>query len=152
MKVKLFSIVGTLTLLGILLAGCSTASAQGTDSPEKVVHTFYSWYLDNLGYDVEKDEFRNPLQDGSYKEQNSLTQEFIKHIEEMKADGLSADPLLCAQDVPQSFSIKEVDLSPMGEEARVSVETSFEDHEFQVYLQKLSGEWKIAGVICTPRN
>lgn len=150
MKVKLFSIVGILTLLGILLASCSTASAQGADTPEKVVNNFYSWYLDTLGYDIEKDEFRNPLQDGTYKEQAELSKEFVERIEEMKADGLPADPILCAQDVPQSFSIKEVDLSPMGEEARVSVETSFEDHEFQVYLQKLGGEWKIAGVICRP--
>jgi hypothetical protein len=116
------------------------------------VSDYYGWYLENLGYDVKTDEFRNPLQDGSYQKQGALSSEFIERIEEMKGEGLPADPLLCAQDVPQSFSVKEVDLSPMGEEARVSVETSFEGHEFQVYLQKLNGEWKIAGVICMAGN
>ncbi|MGD2057391.1 MAG: DUF3828 domain-containing protein [Anaerolineales bacterium] len=149
--VKLVQFAGALTL-AIAMVGCSTASAQPAQSPEKVVSDFYAWYLENLGYDAETDEFRNPLQDGSYQDQGALSSEFIERIEEMKTDGLPADPLLCAQDVPQSFSIKQVDLSPMGEEARVSVETSFEGHEFQVYLQKLAGEWKIAGVICMPNN
>jgi hypothetical protein len=152
MKVRLFSFIGMMSLLAIVLVGCSPASAQEASSPEKVVHEFYGWYLENLGYDPETDEFRNPLQDGSYEEQGALSQEYIKRIEEMKAEGLAADPLLCAQDVPQSFSIQAVDLSPMGEEARVTVGTSFEGHEFQVYLQKLSGEWKIAGVICMPSH
>jgi hypothetical protein len=152
MKAKVLFIIGMITALAISLAGCSTANAQERSSPEKVVNEFYGWYLANLGYDQETDEFYNPLQDGSYKDQGALSQEYIERIEEMKAEGIPADPLLCAQDVPQSYSIQEVDLSPMGEEARVSVETSFEDHQFQVYLQKLSGEWKIAGVICMPGN
>ena len=152
MKSKLLSIIGLMTLVSIVLVGCRTASAQGASSPEKIVRGYYGWYLDNLGHDSEKDEFRNPLQDNSYQKQGALSQEFIERIEEMKADGLSADPLLCAQDLPQSFSISSVDLSPMGEEARVTVQTGFEEHEFQVYLQKLAGEWKIAGVICMPTN
>lgn len=152
MKTKFFSVFVTLIALTIVLAGCGTANAQETSSPEMVVNEFYGWYLENLGYDAATDEFRNPLQDGSYQDRKELSAEFIDRIEEMKAEGLAADPLLCAQDVPQSFSIKGVDLSPMGEEARVSVGTSFEGHEFQVYLQKISGEWKIAGVICTPGN
>lgn len=152
MQSRLLTLVGFMTLLSIALVGCGTANAQETSSPEKVVSGYYGWYLDHLGYNAETDEFRNPLQDGSYQKQGALSQEFIERIEEMKAEGLPADPILCAQDVPQSFSISSVDLSPMGEEARVTVETSFEGHEFQVYLQKLAGEWKIAGVICMPNN
>jgi hypothetical protein len=139
-------------VLALAIASCSTATAQESTSPEQLVNDYYNWYLDNLGYDPDTDEFQNPLQDGSYQLQGSLSTEFIDRIEEMKAEGLPADPILCAQDVPESFTIQEVDISPMGEEARVSVETSFEGHQFQVYLQKLSGEWKIAGVICMPNN
>ncbi len=152
MKAKLFSLVVLMIVLTIVLAACGTANAQEVSSPEIVVNQFYGWYLENLGYDAATDEFHNPLQDGSYQDRRELSLEFIERIEEMKAEGLAADPIVCAQDVPQSFSIKSVDLSPMGEEARVSVETSFEGHEFQVYLQKFSGEWKIAGVICMPSN
>ena len=152
MKSKLLSLIGLMTLVSIALVGCRTASAQEASSPEKVVRGYYSWYLDNLSHGAEKNDFRNPLQDSSYQKQGALSQEFIERIEEMKANGLSADPLLCAQDFPQSFSISSVDLSPMGEEARVTVETSFEQHEFQVYLQKLAGDWKIAGVICITNN
>lgn len=152
MKNKLYSLIGLLITASLVLAGCGSSTPEKGASPEAVVSKYYGWYLKNLGYDKEADEFRNPLRDGSYKEQGALSQEFVERIEEMKADGLPADPILCAQDVPQSFSIQEVDVSPMGEEARVSVETSFEGHHFQVYLQKLSGEWKIAGVICTSVN
>jgi hypothetical protein len=152
MKTKQLFLASLMIVSATVTVGCSTRNAQAASSPEMAVSDYYSWYLDNLGYDADKDEFLNPLQDGSYKEQGLLSQEFVKRIEEMKANGLAADPLLCAQDVPQSFSIKEVDLSPMGEEARVSVETSFAGHQFQVYLQKLSGEWKIAGVICMPNK
>ena len=152
MKTKLLSIASLMIAITIVMVGCSTRNAQAASSPEMVVNDYYSWYLDNLGFDAGKGEFRNPLQDGSYKELGLLSQEFVKRTEEMKAEGLHADPILCAQDVPQSFSISSVDLSPMGEEARVTVETSFEGHEFQVYMQKMAGEWKIAGVICKPNN
>jgi len=56
------------------------------------------------------------------------------------------DPIQCAQDVPQSYSLDGV--VQEGDHARVNVRSSFPDHAFTVVLQHADQRWLISDVLC----
>jgi hypothetical protein len=56
------------------------------------------------------------------------------------------DPLLCAQDVPESFTVGEAVV--FGDTATLAVHTSFEGHGFTVALQRVDGLWRVSDVLC----
>ncbi|MBN1316876.1 MAG: DUF3828 domain-containing protein [Anaerolineales bacterium] len=116
-------------------------------TPEKVVEDFYNWYLSYIG-DRNSDDFRNPLADGAYKENNLLSPELIKEVEAIrdKYGYFPADPFLCAQDIPQEIFI--VGANVTGERANVTVGTSFDGHSFAVGLVMMDGQWRITSIDC----
>lgn len=130
--------------LAVVLSGCSPApesiAASPSDlAPEERVRSFYEWYLGYSG---------NPVTDGAYRSSEHLTGEFVQKVDEIIAsfDRGGYDPFLCAQDVPESFTVGETSVS--GDRAVVPVQTSFEGHAFTVVLLRIDGEWRISDVNC----
>jgi hypothetical protein len=117
-------------------------------TPEEAVRGFYDWYLASSAYDEEAGTRLNPLADGRYRSSEYLAEEFVQKVDGIVAsfDKGGYDPILCAQDLPESFTLDEVVLS--GDTARLVVHTSFEGHMFTVELQQVTGQWKISDVLC----
>ena len=125
-----------------------TPAELDAQTPEDVVRVFYEWYIGTINASRAAGEMRNLLMDGSYRTTGYLTDELIAKIEATVAsfEGGGYDPILCAQDVPQSFVIPSASVAP--DRTTVVVETSFPGHAFQVDVVMVDGEWKIADIIC----
>ena len=136
--------------------GALTEAEAPAASPERVVESLYQWYIDYAGYDPETDTMNNPLIDGSYKTREEVAPGMVQRVEETTAsfDGYGGyDPILCAQDIPQSFTVGEAVVS--GESASVIVTeiwnpgTEYEwANTLTVRLSLMDGQWKIAEIIC----
>ena len=111
-------------------------------TPEGAVEGFYGWYL----WYARK--AGNPLADGAYRSSEYLSEAFVQQVDEIIAsfDKGGYDPFLCAQDVPESFTLVEAAVS--GDQASVVVQTSFEGHAFTVELSEADGRWAISDVVC----
>lgn len=145
---KNWMLVVGLLMVAALGAACTVAGAQAANTPEAVVESFYGWMLENTGYDVEADVMRNPVVEGTYAGQPEIAPEMVAFVEETVAgfEGGGYDPILCAQDVPQSVEVGTAEID--GDTAFVPVSTSFEGHSFTVKLGKAGDDWKIEQVIC----
>src|SRR3990172_1403061 len=144
-------------LLAIALSACAAtraapsepaATPAGVVPPEQVVEDFYGWYL---GYVGDPTNPRNPLVDGAYQSSEYLTPDFIAQVDAIVAsfDTGGYDPFLCSQDVPESVTVEKV--APSGDEATVTVRTSFPGHTFTLQLKHIDGQWKIAGIVCSAK-
>jgi LysM repeat protein len=108
-------------------------------TPAQVVESFYSWYLEYA-------RTHNPLVTRAYRTDVRLTRAFIDRVDRLVAGGIMADPFLCAQDVPERITTGNVQVS--GNQATVTVNTSFTGHSFVVNLVQVDGRWLIDGVMC----
>lgn len=117
------------------------APAAPAQSPEQVTQDFYAWYI---GYAQKA----NPLVDKAYRNSDALTQDFVARLDEFTAQPMMFDPLLCAQDAPDTVTTTATEVS--GAAATVHVATSFAGHAFDVRLTQVGGAWKIAEVVCSP--
>jgi hypothetical protein len=123
-----------------------------TAGPAEVVQVFYDWYLDYIG-DRASENFRNPLVDRAYHQSPLLTDDFKNHLDEVldqevaEFGGYMADPILCAQDIPQSIM---VDVTRMNSEGVASsvVSTSFSNHLISVDLRQEGESWLIRNITC----
>jgi hypothetical protein len=117
-------------------------------TPASVVTRFYEGHLDSFG-DRASGEMRNPLVDGTYRTSSYLTPEFIEWVDQTVASAGpgAADPFLCAQDVPEGFTVGEPVIQ--GDEASAVVSTTFPGHSFTVRLIRSSSGWKISDVECS---
>jgi hypothetical protein len=117
-------------------------------TPEQAVEAFYNWYLAASAYDEASQSRLNPLSNGAYRDSEFLTESFVHEVDQLIAsfDKGGYDPFLCAQDVPESFTLG----SAIGaaDSATLVVRTSFEGHQFAVDLRMIDGAWKIDGVTC----
>ena len=145
-KIRMFTIIGIILIGAAALGACSSivpnpASAGAPELPqlpaEQVVQEFYDWYITYPGH---------PIVSGAYAEHTHVGEELVKTVEKDREDGLMADPILCAQDVPSSITAGPAVIE--GSTARVHVTTSWEGHSLNVELQPVGGEWKISKVIC----
>jgi hypothetical protein len=111
-------------------------------TPAEAVEGFYSWYI----WYAQK--VGNPLADGAYRSSEYLTAEFVQEVDEIIAsfDKGGYDPFLCAQDVPERFTLDEPAVS--GDRATVVVRTSLEGHAFTVEVSEMDGRWAVSDVIC----
>ncbi|MCZ7541999.1 MAG: YbjP/YqhG family protein [Anaerolineae bacterium] len=118
-------------------------------TPEGVVKSFYNWYI---GYNQWEGQGDKPhaLMDGAYRENPLLAEAFVAELDEMVAspEGLWADPILCAQDIPWYVRVEEVQVAESGEEAEALLSSSFEGHSFAVQLLLVDEQWQIAGIAC----
>jgi len=109
-------------------------------SPEDVAKEFYGWYLAYIG-NRSSGEFHNPLVDGAYKDNQYLSSGFISELDKMVADGIAADPILLAQDIPQEFSVDRG-----RETGTVIVHLQFgssSNHDLKLTMINELGSWKI---------
>jgi len=126
-------------LLAVTVSGCGPASKAAAPKPERVVESFFQWYL---AYPD------NALVDGAYRSNEYLTEAFVQRVGGIIAsfDKGGYDPFLCAQDVPESVTLEEAVVS--GDTARIAVHTSFPGHAFIVALQRVDGQWRMGDVLC----
>lgn len=119
-------------------------------TPEEAVQGFYDWYLAASAYDESAGSRLTPLTDGRYRSSEYLTEEFVQQVDEIFTSFENSkggyDPFLCAQDVPESFTVGEAVVS--GDTATLAVHTSFEGHAFTVALQRVDGLWRMGDVLC----
>lgn len=154
-------IVGMLGLLavggmfgGLVLAGNyavrNVTVETSFSGPDAVVDSFYSWYLDNVGYDAESGTFRNPLVERAYAGREELSRAFVAEVDALLSsfeEGASGyDPFLCAQDIPTKVSVTTTEV--VEDTAEVTVETSFSNHNLRVLLETVDGEWLISDIEC----
>jgi len=148
MKATCGTVVGVVfgALLIFLSAACGSAlpgqveAAQPDLGPTEAVEAFYEWYSHYPG---------NPLVDGALRMHTGVTEALLDKVYRVVDsfdDKGGYDPVLCAQDIPSSFTAELIDES--GDSASTLVTTSFEGHRIFVGLQKLDGAWMIADITC----
>lgn len=117
----------------------------------RVVEAFYRQYID---FALQRD---HPLVSGAYQTMPTLSDELIARLDSLIAEGpLLADPILCAQDVPDSFGLRDVDV--IGSRAEVifvslwptGPNETMEAPGVQVSLNKVDGTWQISEFVCAP--
>jgi hypothetical protein len=145
-QTKLYIISGLILIGAVALGACSSfspnsASAGAAELPDipaqQVVQEFYDWYTTFPGH---------PIVSGAYADHPLVGDALVNAVEKEREGGLVADPILCAQDVPDRVTAGEAVVD--GSTARVHVTTSWEGHALDVELQIVDGEWKISNVIC----
>jgi len=119
-------------------------------SPEAVVSAFYGWYLDSMG-DRSSDDFVNPLVEGLYRDSEFLSAGFVARIDaEVANRGRpgGGDPILLAQDVPESVAVQEASVN--GDEATAVLLRYWggnpEPSPLVVHLRRENGRWLIDDV------
>jgi hypothetical protein len=140
---------GLAVLLIVASAACSTgvpvpeevAAAPAEPTPEDAIEGFLQWYARYPG---------NPLADGILATNPAVTEGLIEKVDAILASFEDSpgghDPILCAQDRPQSFSVEVTDRSV--DSAAAVVHTEFEGHRIYVGVVKVDGQWMIADVTC----
>lgn len=126
------------------LSGCGAQGQAGEPAdPEAALRAFYDWYLEYA------QSSGNPLVDRAYAESDYLTDSFVTNVDEIldSFERGGYDPILCAQDVPESVSISAVEVE--SDSATAQVSTSF-GNSFQVQLARFDGVWLISDIICAP--
>jgi hypothetical protein len=146
MKAK-YSIPFALSLAVMLIAvlgGCGPGpepvrAQPPAVAPERVVESFYSWYIAYPG---------NPLAAGAYRTSEYVTEALVQKVDGIVAsfDSVGYDPILCAQDKPGCFTVEMMDISENS--AAAAVRTDFANHLIYVGLIEIDGQWKIADITC----
>lgn len=145
-KLRFATAVGLLLLMAC--AACtsptvvseSAAAAPERPEPEEAIADFYAWYTHYPG---------NPLVDGALSTSPMVTAGLVENVETIlrSFDGRGGyDPVLCAQDIPNTFIVEVTDRSV--DSASAVVRTEFESHEIYVGAVNVDGEWRIADVTC----
>ncbi len=117
-------------------------------TPRGVTESFYSWYLDQVGYDEASGEFRNPLVEGTYRNSDLLSEALIVSVDEIMADPPPGfgDPFLCAQDIPVSVVVETLDADTM------IVHEYFGGNpvpnSLMVELEEIEGQWQLSSITC----
>ena len=145
-EVELVFVDGVWQIKGIMAP--SLAGSQPAMAPAQVVEGFFSWYLAYIG-DPASETFRNPMVDRAYRGHELLTDRFVRQVDELldSFEHGGYDPFLCAQDIPQELTAREIVLD--GAMVEVEVTTSFFGHHFRVDLVDQDGTWKIDDIRCT---
>ena len=128
--------------LAFVLSGCSLLPAGTPEtSPEEIVSKFYRWYIGYPG---------NPLVDQEYRASPYLAESFIQKVDEILASfvGGGYDPILLAQDIPESFVVDKAVIS--DNEASVIVRLYWSGNPLpsdrKISLKLIDGQWKIADI------
>jgi hypothetical protein len=141
MAIRNWCLASIIVLFVVALSGCALAAREPALSPQEVVTQFYRWYIGYPG---------NPLVDKEYRASPHLASSFIQAVDQTLAsqERGGGDPFLLAQDIPERFAVGEATVS--GEQAGVALRFYWggnptPSHRL-VYLERIEGEWKIAGV------
>lgn len=132
--------VSAIVLITVLVsAGCAWLSTEPELSPQEVVTKFYRWYIGYPG---------NPLVDREYRVSPYLAESYIQQVDQVLEGGFRADPILLAQDIPESFTVGDAEIS--RDQATVVVSFYWGGNpnpaERRVELELVEGEWRITDV------
>jgi len=123
--------------------GWQISNITCANNPTGTAKAFYTWYLAYIG-DRAAGKIRNPLVDKAYRESGFLSEGFIQELDDLIADGITTDPILMAQDIPQDFS---VDLTTEDKNAIVHLQFgSGTAQRLKVSLIQEMGTWKIDSI------
>jgi hypothetical protein len=109
-------------------------------SPDGTAKAFYTWYLAYIG-DRVSGEMHNPLVDRAYRNCDLLSDRFVQDLDGLLVEGIFADPILMAQDIPHDFTV-----DPGIEEGTAIVHLQFgieAAHHLEVTMIDEMGAWKI---------
>jgi len=112
-------------------------------SPDGIAKAFYTWYLAYIG-DRASGEMHNLLVDRAYRNCDLLSDQFIQELDGLLDEGISADPILIAQDIPHDFTV-----DPGFEAGTAIVHLQFGTetvHHLKVTMVQNLGAWKIDGI------
>ncbi|HYF96084.1 MAG TPA: hypothetical protein VD969_28055 [Symbiobacteriaceae bacterium] len=116
-------------------------------TPEQLVKGFYDRHA---GYHSPTDRSLsgNRLVDKSYRSSGYLAPEYVAALDELLSGEFPADPILCAQAIPEKITLGKAKI--IGDEASVIVNTHWANgmRDLSVLLRKLDGAWKITKVTC----
>lgn len=128
-----------------LIDGVNCMSVE--QDPAGVVKQFYLIFLSYMAWDGE-DERPNFFVDQAYNGTPLLSDDFVAELDALRESRtINYDPIICAQDVPESIDVVEVEEKDGA--AVVTVESSFEGHSFAVELEQDDEAWVITGITCT---
>lgn len=128
-------------LLLLAVAVSCAGKAASKPGPADVAEDFYYWYLGYPG---------NPLVEAAYRDSGSLSAAYIQRVDEMLAQGLRYDPLLCAQSLPESFQVQPVEgADDVTIRLTWNMGTPYEQVVvLRLDMVQLDGTWFIDGVTC----
>ena len=131
-------IVGTYAALQYM--GSNRTDNQTMNTPEQAVNEFYSMWINHEG---------NPMMDGVYQNNPLITKALSQRIDEIIAgfDMGGYDPVLCAQDKPQSYTIESVELN--NDQATILLSLDFYGSPRPILVALINdGSWKLDNISC----
>ena len=139
-------------LLAVVFAVAFAQADEPTkNSPERVVHDFYQWYVQALLQN------REPLEKERAALRRSVSERLLKEIDRARKgpDGLDGDPFVDAQDFDREWS-KNIIVAPAkitGSHATTTVELKGSEmgtRKLQLTLVQERGGWKVDRVKAEP--
>lgn len=147
-SVAALAVIALLTVAGVTVVDrCAVRAAQGQSAgPEAVAEAFYNEWIGALqaragGFD--------PL---SYRDSAYLSERLVQAVDEMRAgfEQGGFDPLLCTQDVPAGWAVKDTTVD--GDYAEATIEMLWTGnpmaYQVPVVLREVGGVWKLDEVRC----
>ncbi len=121
-------------------------SPVAIQSPEIVVETFYSSYLNCFNRHFENLNGKSPRENCPFDQYQVLDMNLVDKLNNY----IGGDPILCAQDLPTSISVDPGSIQ--GNTATTIVhESGFnKDNPVTVDLTLENNQWKITNIICQP--
>jgi hypothetical protein len=124
----------------------STFKFTDQTNPKAVTESFYTWYLsclnEHFSQTTNSSYNKSPLEACPYHSNSYL----IAPAKDLRAQG--ADPILCAQNTPQSIKVDK--LTTSKDIAYVTVHTFYETGDNPITVELKSGQsgWQITNIIC----
>jgi len=143
-KIIISILLTTVISLAVIIGGSYALSElrnKPKESPEKVVLNFYREWVEYEG---------NPMVDKIYKDNSLVRAEFSEEIDRIISsfDKGGYDPILCAQDKPESATIKNISVDNDNASVILLQDFSSQQKNIQVNLIKENNQWQISEVIC----
>ncbi len=107
--------------------------------PEKIVDNFYKWYTNSKG---------NPLKDGSYKTNKSVSDDLAAKIAKDANTKKDFDPFICANSKATGFNVGQPQISDKTSSVVVNITSESGITLPKVNMQLSDGTWKMVNVAC----
>ncbi len=139
-------------------AGPAVEEGGGSDETQvrQAVEAFYADYIDQTTLDDATGTVQNPLiKDYAYRDDARLDAALVEQIdglvEKAGEEGLSADPFLCAAQVPERADVDTVEVKDKAATAKVYTRFPDSPIPFRMTLSLVKGDdgtWKLAQIQC----
>lgn len=106
----------------------------------RVVESFYNWYI------AEVLDGNNPISTESFRTREELSPNLVASMDQQIAEGVFADPFVCAQNFVERIELVEV-LAWSGE-TRILIGSNFENHYITASVVFNRGVWQLDSVEC----